>query len=95
MGQHLIQAYALPTNVVRFDTTTFNVHHAQSEEGREGGGLLTFGHSKDHLPDLLQFKQGLGTLDPAGVPLPTAMLPGKRADDPLYIPAWRRMVDII
>jgi len=95
MGQHLIQAYALPTKVARFDTTTFNVHHAPSEEGRAGGGLLTFGHSKDHRPDLLQFKQGLGTLDPAGVPLLTATLPGKQADDPLYIPAWRQMAHII
>jgi len=91
MGQHLIQAYALPTKVARFDTTTFNVHHAPFEEGMAGGGLLTFGHSKDHRPDLLQFKQGLGTLDPAGVPLLTATLPGKQADDPLYIPAWRQM----
>jgi transposase len=95
MGQHLIQAYALPTQLARFDTTTFNVHHAPSEEGTSGGGLLTFGLSKDQRPDLLQFKQGLGTLDPAGVPLLTATLPGKRADDPLYIPAWRQMVHII
>jgi len=95
LGHHLIQAYALPTKLARFDTTTFNVYHAPSEKGTAGGGLLTFGHSKDHRPDLLQFKQGLGTLDPAGVPLLTATLPGKRADDPLYIPAWRQMVHVI
>lgn len=95
MGHHLIQAYALPTKLARFDTTTFNVYHAPSEKGTAGGGLLTFGRSKDHRPDLLQFKQGLGTLDPAGVPLLTATLPGKRADDPLYIPAWRQMVHVI
>lgn len=95
MGQHLIQAYALPTKLARFDTTTFNVYHAPSKKGTASGGLLTFGHSKDHRPDLLQFKQGLGTLDPAGVPLLTATLPGKQADDPLYIPAWRQMVHII
>jgi transposase len=95
MGQHLFQAYALPTELARFDTTTFNVHHAPSFEGKAGGGILTFGHSKDHRPDLLQFKQGLGTLDPAGMPLLTATLPGKKADDLLYIPAWRQMVSII
>lgn len=87
-SQHLIRAYALPTEVVRYDTTSFNVHHAPTEE-RAKAGLLAFGHSKDRRPDLLQFKQGLGTLDPAGVPLLTHTLAGHSADDPLYIPAWR------
>jgi transposase len=44
---------------------------------------------------LLQFKQSLGTLDPAGVPLLTETIAGQVADDPLYVPAWRRMVQTI
>ena len=68
VGKNLIQAYALPTEVARYDTTSFGVYHAAPEEG-QAKGLLRFGHSKDHRADLLQFKQGLGTLDPAGVPL--------------------------
>jgi len=95
LGQHLIQAYALPTEVIRYDTTTFSVHHAPSKVDKTKGGLLRFGNSKDKRPDLLQFKQGLGTLDPAGVPLLTATLPGSAADDPLYIPAWREMAQTI
>jgi transposase len=91
LGQHLIQAYSLPTDIARYDTTTFSVHHAPDAHGQAGGGLLTFGHSKDHRPDLVQFKQGLGTLDPAGVPLFTHTLAGNGADDPLYVPAWREM----
>jgi transposase len=43
----------------------------------------------------VQFKQSLGTLDPAGVPLLSQTLPGNGADDPLYIPAWREMVRIL
>ena len=70
LGQHLIHAYALPTEIARFDTTTFSVHH-QPAEGTAAAELLTKGHSKDRRPDLEQFKQGLGTLDPAGVPLLT------------------------
>jgi len=64
-GKDLIQAYELPTEVARYDTTSFNVYHASDE--LEADGILAFGHSKDRRPDLLQFKQGLGTLDPAGV----------------------------
>ena len=95
LGQHLIQAYALPTKVGRFDTTTFSVHHAPPEAETKGQELLNFGHSKDRRPDLVQFKQSLGTLDPAGVPLLTGTWPGNTADDPLYLPAWQEMTQII
>lgn len=90
LGKRQIQAYELPTEVARYDTTTVSVHH---EEG--GKELFRFGHSKDRRPDLLQFKQGLGTLDPAGVPLCTHTLSGETADDGLYVPAWEEMSETI
>jgi transposase len=90
LGKQLIQAYSLPTEVARFDTSTFSVHHAAAEEGEEVD-LMPFGPSKDRRPDLRQFKQGLGTLDPAGIPLVTQTLSGETADDGLYLPAWREM----
>lgn len=91
-GQHLISAYELPTEIGRYDTTSFNVYH-QTDDTKEG--LLQFGHSKNYRPDLLQFKQGLATLDPAGIPLVTETINGNRADDRLYVPAWQRMRKII
>lgn len=92
MGQHIICAYQLPTEIARYDTTSFNVCH-DPENAKDG--ILQFGHSKNHRPDLLQFKQGLAVLDPAGVPILSETLAGNRADDPCYLPAWRRMVDTI
>ena len=94
-GQHLVHAYALPTDIARYDTTSFNVYHAPPEPGQPDHALLRFGFSKDQRPDLLQFKQALGTLDPAGVPLVSQTLPGNGGDDPLYIPAWREFVRIL
>lgn len=88
IGKHLIQAFELPTSIGRYDTTSVNVHHSPENNKNE---LLSFGHSKDNRPDLLQFKQGLGVLDPAGIPIFTETLAGKEADDPLYVPAWREM----
>jgi transposase len=88
-GAGMIQAYALPTEVARFDLTAVNVYHAPEKVAE--GGILEFGHSKNHRPDLLQFKQSLGTLDPAGVPLVTMTLKGSGADDPQYVPAWQQM----
>ncbi len=91
-GRRNISAYGFPTDVGRYDTTSFNVFHQPDDSQK---GLLNFGHSKNHRPDLLQFKQGLGVLDPAGIPLITETLPGNRADDRCYTPAWRRMAEII
>lgn len=93
-GQHLIQAYALPTDVARYDTTTFSVYHTPDTE-KQDDTLFQHGHSKDRRPDLVQFKQALGTLDPAGIPLLTNTIPGNCADDPLYVPAWKEMARTI
>ena len=91
LGQHVIRAYALPTEVARIDMTTVSVYHQPAHDE----GLLRFGHSKDHRPDLRQFKEALGTLDPAGLPLATATLSGEQADDPNYLPVWKRLVTTI
>jgi len=90
LGQHLIRAYALPTDTARIDTTTVSVYHQPEQTN-----LLDYGHSKDHRPDLRQLKAVLSTLDPVGLPLCSATVAGHCADDPLYLPIWRRMVLVI
>lgn len=92
LGQHLVRAYQLPTEVGRADTTSVSVYHDRAE-GAEG--LLQFGKSKDHRPDLRQYVQALGTLDPAGIPLVSETLNGNTGDPPVYLPVWRRMVKVI
>lgn len=92
LSQRIISGYQLPTAVARYDTTSFNVHHQPDSPST---GLLKFGFSKNHRPDLLQYKQGLAVLDPAGVPIISETIPGNVADDPLYLPAWRRLAQTI
>jgi len=87
-----ITLYELPTEVTRYDSTTVSVYQ---EAGDEAESLLGYGHSKDHRPDLAQFKVMLSTLDPVGLPLTCRMVNGKRADDGLYIPAYEQAVDTI
>jgi transposase len=86
----MIQGYGLPTEVGRWDSSSFSVYHQIASEEEEDR-LLRFGHSKDHRSDLRQYRQVLGTLDSAGVPLASATLPGNGADDPIYVPMWERM----
>src|SRR3954465_7529732 len=82
LSQQSIHVYELPTELVRIDTTTANSYAAVLSEQ----GLLQFGHSKD-APDRPQLKIAAAILDPLGLPLATAVVPGNTADDPLYIPA--------
>lgn len=84
LNQQTVRVYQLPTAVVRIDTTTANSYAAVLSER----GLLQFGHSKDD-PDRPQFKIAAAVLDPLGLPLATAVVPGNSTDDPLYVPAIR------
>ncbi|MGK7875818.1 MAG: transposase, partial [Xenococcaceae cyanobacterium] len=80
LGQQTIRAYELPTEKARSDTTSFSVYHQPNQETSEEN-LLSFGYSKDRRPDLVQYRQMLATLDPIGMPLKGATLPGKGTDE--------------
>ena len=82
--QHWVRVYRLPTKTMRLDSTSVSVYHNPDEPD----SLLQLGHSKDHRPDLRQFKAMLATLDPLGLPLVCQMVGGERAADGLYIPAY-------
>jgi transposase len=82
LGQRLVRVYDLERGSVRLDSTTAAVYH-----DTEGNTLFRHGHSKDHRPDLPQFKVMLGALDPLGMPLATLVVAGNKADDGLYVPA--------
>jgi transposase len=90
LGQRLIRAYALKPDHVRLDSTAAAVYHDP-----ERGTLFRHGHSKDHRPDLPQFKVMLGTLDPMGMPAATLVVPGNRDDDGLYIPTIKQADPVV
>jgi transposase len=82
LNGNLLRVYDLPADRVRVDSTTVSGYWTVSEEG-----MLQFGHSKDHRPDLPQVKVMLSSLDPLGMPVVSQVVSGERADDPLYVPA--------
>jgi transposase len=82
LNRHTVRVYQLPTDLVRLDATTANSY----ADVLSAQGLLQFGHSKDD-PDRPQFKIAAAVLDPLGLPLATAVVPGNTTDDPLYVPA--------
>ena len=86
-----VRGYRLPTATMRLDSTSVSVYHdATTDES-----LFQQGHSKDHRPDLRQFKAMLATLDPLGLPLVCQPVAGNRADDGLYVPAYAAAVNAL
>lgn len=82
----LLRVYDLEAEVVRVDSTSARTYAGVSESG-----LIQFGHSKDHRPDLAQVKISLATIDPLGLPASTTVVAGNSADDPLYEPEITRV----
>lgn len=89
LGQSIVRVYDLKPKRVRLDATTVSGYHTGSEEG-----VFQFGNSKDD-PTLRQIKVMVGALDPLGLPLVTDVVSGEKADDPLYIPAVERIVQML
>jgi len=90
LGRRLLRVYALPGERVRVDASTLSTYARVTPDG-----LVQFGFSKDHRPDLPQVKVALATLDPLGMPLATLVLPGDRADDPVYTPLIQQVHAIL
>jgi transposase len=78
--------WVLPVDGIRLDSTTTCGYHPPTEDG-----LLQFGHSKDHRPDLAQLKLMAAAAEPSGQLIATAIHPGQAADDRLYQPLLRQV----
>jgi transposase len=87
-NRQLLRVYDLRAERVRLASTTASGSWTVTEDGR-----CQFGHSNDQRPDLPQVQVRLSALDPLGLPVATEVLPGQRADDPLYVPALTRVRD--
>jgi transposase len=89
LGRSSLRVYELKPERVRLDATTVSGYHASGEDT-----LFQYGHSKDD-PSLAQVKVMVAALDPLGLLLVTQVVAGNQTDDPLYVPAVDRVLQII
>ena len=87
VNQQIVRVYRLKPKRVRLDTTSVSVYADRDE----AAVLFQHGQSKDHRPDLRQFKVMLAALDPLGVLVAADVVAGQRADDGLYLPTIQRL----
>jgi transposase len=86
LWQATVDVYDLEVTSVRLDSTTTYGYHTRTEDG-----VMQYGHSKDHRPDLPQLKLMAAAAEPSGHLLACDVHPGQAADDPLYRPLIARV----
>jgi transposase len=85
-----VAVYALELTGIRLDSTTSSGYHEVTEEG-----VMPFGPSKDHRPDLPHLQLMAAAAEPSGHVIAGDIEPGQGADDPLYTPLIQRVRGIV
>ena len=90
LGRHLLRVYRLKEELtVRLDATTGTVNHDPDSHT-----LFQVGKAKNGQYET-QYKMMLASLDPLGLPLAVDVVSGDCADDPLYLPCYRRVRQVL
>lgn len=89
LGATLLRVYDLTSTRLRLDATVGTVGHDPSKHS-----LFKVGKAKNGLYET-QFKLMLASLDPLGLPLVVDIVAGNGADDPLYLPSYRRAKTVL
>lgn len=90
LGNRLLRVYGLQSEtMVRFDATVGGVYHDPQQHK-----LFQVGKNKQGEYET-QFKLMLASLDPLGLLLAIDVVAGNLADDPLYVPCYQRVKEML
>ena len=95
-----ISEFGIETGQLHNDSTSISVHGAYpGADGTARGGkatpVITFGHSKDHRPDLKQLVWILTVSADGAVPVAYRLTDGNTSDDPTHVPTWDGLVALL
>ncbi len=92
--RHVVKEFDLSLEELHNDSTTVSFH-GDYDDARDPGKVLgfptialTWGHSKDHRPDLKQLLYILTVTDDGGVPIYFTTASGNTADDQTHVETW-------
>ena len=96
----VVAEFGVDTAEMHNDSTSVSVHGAyETADGTPRRGkpttAVTFGHSKDHRPDLKQLVWILTVSADGSVPMAYRLADGNTSDDPTHIPTWDRLVKML
>jgi transposase len=96
----VIGEFGVDTSQMHNDSTSVSVHgqYVDADGAPHRGkptAAVTFGHSKDHRPDLKQLVWILTVSADGSVPMAYRLADGNTADDPTHIPTWDALVKVL
>lgn len=99
--RHVIEEFDVSLDELHNDSTTVSFYGAyetaaeEEKRGRQKRLAVTFGHSKDHRPDLKQLLYILTVTNDGGVPLYFTAASGNTTDDTTHRGTWDLMRQLI
>lgn len=99
--RHAIREFGLQLDELHNDSTTisfFGAYRDAAEEGVQRGRAtpaITYGHSKDHRPDLKQLLYILTVTEDGGVPVYFATRSGNTTDDQTHEETWNILRELV
>lgn len=95
-----ISEFGVDTDQLHNDSTSISVHGVYRDAvGNVRGGkptpVITWGHSKDHRPDLKQLVWILTVSADGAVPVAYRLTDGNTVDDPTHVPTWDGLVGLL
>lgn len=98
---HVVKVFDVRLDELHNDSTTvtFSGDHgdAQTEQSSDGHAIpaITWGHNKDHRPDLKQLLYILTVSDDGGIPIYFQAASGNVADDQTHQATWKLMAELV
>jgi transposase len=98
--RHTITEFKVALEELHNDSTTITMHgkyQEAAEEGTRGGRrtlAITWGHNKDHRPDLKQLVYILTLTDDGGVPVHFRAANGNTTDDQTHVDTWKLLCEL-
>ncbi len=96
----VVAEFQVDTSELHNDSTSISVHgQYRDADGTPRRGkptsAATFGHSKDHRPDLKQLVWILTVSADGAVPMAYRLADGDTSDDPTHVPTWDGLVTVL
>jgi transposase len=98
--RHTIREFEVTLHQLHNDSTSITFHgryEDAAEEGTRGGRstlAITWGHNKDHRPDLKQLVYILTLSDDGGVPVHFRAASGNTTDDRTHVDTWKLLCEL-
>lgn len=96
---HMVRSFTIDTTQLHNDSTSITVtgthYGGGAKRANQPVAELTYGHNKDHRPDLRQLVWILSVSADGAVPLSYCVASGNVSDDSTHVPTWNQLRELL